>query len=85
MKKINYTGSSKVIKRLCEAINEIIEDGLGTDVQVDPIRETGEKIAEITVDSETEEIYAPAQPIFIDSDGYISIDYGKVEVEEDGE
>lgn len=28
-KKINYTGDSKVIKRLCESVNEIIDSGGG--------------------------------------------------------
>lgn len=28
-KKINYTGSSKLIIRICEAINDLIENGGG--------------------------------------------------------
>lgn len=30
MKKVNYTGSSKVIIRLCEAVNALIDGGGGT-------------------------------------------------------
>ena len=30
MKKINYTGSSKVIIRLCEAVNDLIDGGGAT-------------------------------------------------------
>lgn len=29
MKKVNYTGSSKVIIRLCEAVNDLIDGGGG--------------------------------------------------------
>lgn len=31
IKKIYYNGSSKVIKRLCEVLNTIIDNGLGDD------------------------------------------------------
>ena len=30
MNKINYTGSSKIIQRICAAINEIIDGGGGS-------------------------------------------------------
>lgn len=62
-KKINYTGSSKVIKRICESLNDIIDNGGGgggSTVTVTQIQSTGTKIATITVDGNGTDLYAPS-------------------------
>lgn len=64
-KKINYNGSSKILQRLCEAINDLIEhggggSGGGSTVTVSQIQATGTKIATITVDGTETDLYAPS-------------------------
>lgn len=60
-KKLNYRGSSKVIAYLASCVNWLLDNGSGgvANVTVTPIGSSGDKIAEITVDSTTSSIYAP--------------------------
>lgn len=60
-KKLQYKGSSKVISYLVTVANWLLDNGGGggSDVNVTPIVSTGTKIAEITVDGTTYDIYAP--------------------------
>jgi hypothetical protein len=67
IEKIKYAGSSKIISALCTKINAVIDaagsgGGGGSTVIVDPILQSGTKIAEIEVDDTTKEIYAPTPP-----------------------
>lgn len=66
IEKIKYAGSSKIISALCTKINAVIDaagsGGGGSNVIVNPILQSGTKIAEITVDSTQEDIYAPTPP-----------------------
>lgn len=57
MKKLSYLGSSKVIKKICNAINSLIDSV--TTVEVNPITDTGTKIAELTVNDTQYDLYAP--------------------------
>ena len=60
-KKINYTGSSKILQRICESLNDVIENGSGgSSVTVTQIQTTGTKIATITVDGDDTDLYAPS-------------------------
>lgn len=59
MTKIIYNGDSKVIKRICELINDLEENGGGGS--------------------------GTSNAFFIDSEGYISIDYDLLEVRNNGE
>ena len=60
-KKITYNGSSKIIKRLCESLNDVIENGSGgSDVTVTPIQQSGTEIARISVDGVSTSLYAPS-------------------------
>lgn len=62
--KVNYTGSSKVIKRLCEAVNALIDGGGGgTTVTVTPYYNSGIKIATITVNGVDADLYIPSEVI----------------------
>lgn len=66
IEKIKYAGNSKIISALCTKINAVIDaagsGGGGSNVTVNPILQSGTKIAEITVDSTQEDIYAPTPP-----------------------
>lgn len=67
IEKIKYAGNSKIISALCTKINAVIDaagsgGGGGSTVIVDPILQSGTKIAEIEVDDTTKEIYAPTPP-----------------------
>ena len=85
MKKINYTGSSKVIKKLCEAVNALIDQGGGTTVEVTQILSEGVQIATIDVDGDETTIYAPEggsgdpSPLFYNASGHLCIDYDLIE------
>lgn len=51
--KINYTGSSKVIKRICEAINDLIDNGQYTLPTASVVTKGGIKVGEgLTMDGE---------------------------------
>lgn len=62
IKKLTYTGESKPIKRIVEAINSLIDSGgrSGSTVVVTPTLSSGTKIAEISVDEVTKNLYAPS-------------------------
>lgn len=64
MKKLTYTGSSKPILRIIEAVNALIDGGGGggggSTVSVTPILQSGTHIADIEVDGNTSELYAPS-------------------------
>ena len=60
-KKINYTGSNKVIKRICEAVNDLIDNSqTPPTVEVTQVLQSGELIAQITVGTSVTNIYAPS-------------------------
>lgn len=62
--KINYTGSSKILIRICEAINDLIDSGGGggggSTVSITPILATGTKIADFEIDGDEGSLYAPS-------------------------
>lgn len=62
--KIIYTGSSKIIKRICEAINDLIDGGGGggggSTVTITPTLSTGTKIADFTINGDSDSLYAPS-------------------------
>ena len=60
MKKINYTGSSKIIKHLCDNVNELIDEGGGSNVSITPSLTSGVKIADYEIDGQTGSLYAPS-------------------------
>lgn len=63
-KKINYTGSSKILIRICEAINDLIDSGGGggggSTVTITPTLQEGEKIADFSIDGVESSLYAPS-------------------------
>lgn len=60
LKKITYNGDSKVIKRLCEVVNDLVDGGGGGDsVSWNQIEQSGTKIAEIEINGTTTDVYAP--------------------------
>ena len=64
LKKINYTGSSKVILRLCEMVNQLIDGGGGggDSVSYQQTLSSGTETGEITINGTTTKMYAPTQP-----------------------
>lgn len=64
LKKINYTGSSKVILRLCEMVNQLIDGGGGggSTVTYTQTLSSGTKTGEISIDGVSTDMYAPTQP-----------------------
>lgn len=62
--KINYTGSSKLIQKICEAINDLIDSGGGggggSTVTITPTLSTGTKIADFEIDGDEGSLYAPS-------------------------
>ena len=58
-KKLQYNGDSKVIKYLATCVNWLLDNGSGSQVEVTPIQTTGTKIAEIDVNGDVSELYAP--------------------------
>ena len=62
MKKINYTGSSKIIKHICDNVNELIEGGGGggSNVTITPSLTSGVKIADYEIDGVDGALYAPS-------------------------
>lgn len=65
IKKINYTGSSKIIQRICEAINALIDQGGGgggSNVTITPSLSSGTKIADYSIDDAPGVLYAPTPP-----------------------
>ena len=63
-KKITYTGSSKILIRICEAINDLIDHGGGggggSTVSIAPTLTTGTKIADFEIDGDEGSLYAPS-------------------------
>jgi len=64
LKKINYNGSSKVILRLCEMVNQLIDGGGGggDSVSYSQTLSSGTETGEITINGTTTKMYAPTQP-----------------------
>lgn len=66
LKKINYNGSSKVILRLCEMVNQLIDGGGGggggSTVTYTQTLSSGTKTGEISIDGVSTDMYAPTQP-----------------------
>lgn len=64
LKKINYTGSSKVILRLCEMVNQLIDGGGGggSTVSYTQTLSSGTKTGSISIDGVSTDMYAPTQP-----------------------
>ena len=63
LKKINYNGSSKVIIRLCEMVNQLIDGGSGgSTVTYTQTLSSGTKTGEIEIDGVSTDMYAPTQP-----------------------
>jgi len=63
MKKLSYQGASKILLNIVNAINDLIDGGGGSSgvqsVTVNQIQSTGKKIATITVDNQSTDLYAP--------------------------
>ena len=65
LKKINYTGQSKVILRLCEMVNQLIDGGGGgggSTVTYTSLLSSGTKTGEIEIDGVSTDMYAPTPP-----------------------
>lgn len=64
LKKINYNGQSKVILRLCEMVNQLIDGGGGggSTVSYTQTLSSGTKTGEISIDGVSTDMYAPTQP-----------------------
>ena len=64
LKKINYNGSSKVILRLCEMVNQLIDGGGGggSTVTYTQTLQSGTKTGSISIDGVSTDMYAPTQP-----------------------
>lgn len=63
IKKINYSGNSKVIKRLCEVVNGLIDGGGGgSTVSYSQTLSSGTETGEITIDGVATKMYAPTPP-----------------------
>lgn len=61
--KINYTGSSKLIQKICEAINDLIDSGGGgggSTISITPTLSSGTKIADYEIDGDEGSLYAPS-------------------------
>lgn len=65
LKKINYTGSSKVIIRLCEMVNQLIDGGGGggSTVSYTQTLQSGTKTGAISIDGVSTDMYAPTPPV----------------------
>ena len=65
LKKINYTGSSKVILRLCEMVNQLIDGGGGggSTVTYTQTLSSGTKTGSISIDGVSTDMYAPTPPV----------------------
>lgn len=65
LKKINYNGQSKIILRLCEMVNQLIDGGGGggSTVAYTQTLSSGTKTGEISIDGVSTDMYAPTQPI----------------------
>lgn len=64
LKKINYNGSSKVILRLCEMVNQLIDGGGGgSTVSYTQTLQSGTETGEITIDGVATKMYAPTPPV----------------------
>ena len=65
LKKINYTGSSKVILRLCEMVNQLIDGGggSGSTVTYTQTLSSGTKTGSISIDGVSTDMYAPTPPV----------------------
>lgn len=63
IKKVNYTGSSKVIIRLCEAVNALIDGGGGgSTVTYTQTLSSGTQTGSISIDGVSTNMYAPTPP-----------------------
>ena len=62
MRKINYKGSSKLIKAICDTLDEIIDGGIGSNVSITPSLSSGTKIADFEIDGDDGALYAPTPP-----------------------
>lgn len=63
LKKINYNGSSKVILRLCEMVNQLIDGGGGgSTVTYTQTLSSGTKTGSISIDGVSTDMYAPTPP-----------------------
>lgn len=65
LKKINYNGSSKVILRLCEMVNQLIDGGGGggSTVTYTQTLSSGTKTGSISIDGVSTDMYAPTPPV----------------------
>lgn len=67
-KKINYEGSSKILIRICEAINDLIDHGGGggggSTISITPTLSSGTKIADYEIDGVQGSLYAPSYDNF---------------------
>lgn len=83
MRKIQYKGSSKIILRICEVLNYLLDN---SGVEITPLVTSGTKIAEYVINDVPGALYSPsgggASPLYYDQDGYICIDYDMLEVRE---
>jgi len=64
LKKINYTGQSKILIRLCEMVNQLIDGGGGggSTVTYTPTLTSGTKTGEISINGTSTNMYAPTPP-----------------------
>lgn len=63
IRKIQYNGSSKVILRLCEIVNALIDQGSGgSNVSITPSLSFGTKVADYSIDDVPGVLYAPTPP-----------------------
>lgn len=80
MKKLSYQGASKILLNIVNAINDLIDGGGGSSgvqsVTVNQIQSTGKKIATITVDNQSTDLYAPNNSV---GSGHIIVDGNNVQ------
>jgi len=67
VKKVHYNGSSKIIKALCKAVNDIIDSGGGggDTVTITPTLLSGTKIADYTINGVADELYSNIEPFSV--------------------
>lgn len=70
--KINYTGSSKILIRICAAINDLIDNGGGggSNVTITPTYDSGVKIADYEIDGVAGSLYVPTEYVDYDEESF---------------
>lgn len=84
MKKLAYSGDTKIIKNIVNAINYLLDNSGGSEVEVTQILSSGTKIAEISVDGDSTDLYAPESGSEVSVTQILSSGTKIAEIEVDG-